>query len=112
MCKGGVAMNDLKCPRWLSKEAKKEWNRIVPLLKNVCILDIAGLSVYCNAYAKWIKLEERLKNEPETLFDNKGWRYINPLFTVSGMYKKQMDNYIRKFKIPNKNKKDGGVNVS
>jgi P27 family predicted phage terminase small subunit len=98
----GTGMYNLKCPNWLSKEAKKEWHRIVPTLKNVCALDMVALSIYCNSYARFVDATNKLKNEGDILIDDKGHRYINPLVNVVLAYGRTMDSYAKKFKISTK----------
>lgn len=48
-------------PMWLTSEAKKEWARIAPILKNMNILTAAdqiALAVYCQAYADYIEAQK------------------------------------------------------
>jgi P27 family predicted phage terminase small subunit len=49
------------CPSWLCKDAKKEWRRVVDELEAIGMLtkiDMASLSGYCQAYARWKQAEE------------------------------------------------------
>lgn len=44
-------------PEWLSDEARKEWDRVVPALERLGLLtevDGASLEVYCEAYALFV----------------------------------------------------------
>lgn len=51
------------CPDHLDAEARTEWHRIVPELITaglLCTVDTAALAMYCVAYSRWIKIEERI----------------------------------------------------
>lgn len=52
-------------PAWLiDKEAKKEWRRVVPQLKEngvVGNLDLANIAGYCNAYTQYRYYTEKIK---------------------------------------------------
>jgi len=54
----------LKAPKWLDKEAQKEFRRIVKILIEKEIagnLDLAILSIYCDAYSNYIKLTQAIQ---------------------------------------------------
>jgi P27 family predicted phage terminase small subunit len=47
-------------PKWLDKEAKAEWARVVPILtegKVLSLLDGGALERYCVAYSNWVKAQ-------------------------------------------------------
>ena len=49
------------CPRWLSKEAKREWKRVVPELERLGLLtvvDRAALAGYCESWAEYREARE------------------------------------------------------
>lgn len=51
------------CPKHLLPEARKEWRRITPELERyglVSKLDRSALSLYCQAWARWVWAEEQL----------------------------------------------------
>ncbi len=53
-----MAEKRVRCPSWLSKNAKKEWRRVVPELFDVGLatgLDQALLVAYCEEYATMIE---------------------------------------------------------
>ena len=56
-------------PNWLDDEAKREYKRIVPLLKELPIasLDYSLVNSYCSAYSDMVKASERLKEEPDII---------------------------------------------
>lgn len=52
------------CPRHLMPEARKEWRRITPELERYGLmskLDRSALSLYCQAWARWVWAEEQLQ---------------------------------------------------
>jgi len=52
------------CPRHLLPEARKEWKRITVELERyglISKLDRATLSLYCQAWARWVWAEEQLQ---------------------------------------------------
>ena len=54
-----------KCPKWLPREAKREWRRLAPWLESQGLLtqaDQAAFAGYCAAYARWHRFE-RLANK-------------------------------------------------
>ena len=66
-------------PNWLNKEAKLEWNRIVPELDGVGLLqrvDLAMISGYCQAWGLYI--------EAEKILQEKGRYYDIPKYTKEG----------------------------
>lgn len=57
-----------RCPAWLSKEAKREWRRIVPELEAMRVLtrvDGDALTAYSQTYARWRAAEEFLVQHGE-----------------------------------------------
>ena len=52
-------------PVWLvDKEARKEWRRVVPQLKEIGVvgnLDLANIAGYCNAYSQYRYYTEEIK---------------------------------------------------
>lgn len=47
-------------PKHLAKSALKEWRRITPILEELGLisgLDVAALSLYCQAYGRWVDLD-------------------------------------------------------
>jgi P27 family predicted phage terminase small subunit len=66
-------------PRWLSKEAKAEWKRIVPELLALGLLtlvDRTALACYCQAYAELV--------EATRLVDQEGRILEVPVFNKAG----------------------------
>jgi P27 family predicted phage terminase small subunit len=56
----------LSCPRWLNAEARKEWRRLLPMLKAERVVTAADRSVLaacCQSYARWMQAEEVLEEK-------------------------------------------------
>lgn len=91
------------CPAHLLPDAKKEWNRVTPLLKKLGIiseLDRAALAVYCQAYARWVQAEKKLKELGEKgLIDvtPSGYKQIGVWFQVSNRAVEQMNKALSEF---------------
>ena len=65
------------CPSWLPKEAKTEWNRIVPELDKLGLLtaiDRAALAAYCQA---WSDFREAVEGDSLRDRDTAAKRLIN-----------------------------------
>jgi len=71
-----IKSNFLKCPSYLSEEAKKEWRRIVKLYSEliepiITDLDISALEVYCNAVVRYRKAIQKVLETSE-VYTSKG----------------------------------------
>lgn len=75
-------------PRWLSKEAKKEYKRIVPLMQQLPIaaLDLASVTMYCDYFSKYKAASIAVEDEGRTIteLDAQGndKKKVNPEFTA------------------------------
>lgn len=68
-------------PEFLTKMARKEWRRMVPLLVEsnlLSMVDLASFSMYCQAYGRWMDAEAALKAEGSVVMDRFGFPKINP----------------------------------
>jgi P27 family predicted phage terminase small subunit len=55
---------DPECPDWLDDEAKAEWHRIIPDLREMGLLsraDRPALAAYCTAWSRWVHAEEQVR---------------------------------------------------
>lgn len=62
--------SDLKCPAWLTAEAKREWRRVTAELEALDMLqsvDQAALASYCMAWARWQAAEKIVSDEGQTV---------------------------------------------
>lgn len=73
----------LKPPKELSKEARKEWHRVVRLYRQLDAeiindLDMAMLSNYCENVAIYKAAQLAYRSEPLVYTDNNGKQFENP----------------------------------
>lgn len=72
----------LKCPNWVSKEAKKFWKEIVPHLEAVPGLvrriDRLALGMLCDALAHYIKAKREIEKKGITIKGASGSQISNP----------------------------------
>lgn len=77
-----------KPPSWLSKDAKAEYKRIVPLMDKLPIaaLDFASVAMYCDYFSKYKAASLAVETEGRTIieFDSQGnkKKKVNPEFTA------------------------------
>ena len=75
-----------KCPKSLSKAAKKEWRFIAPQLHRLGILtkiDGSALAMRCQAYCRWKDAEEKLAKMGLIIKTAKGNIIQNPLLGIA-----------------------------
>ena len=51
------------CPKWLTPDARKEWNRIVPELERMGLLTVvdgAALSAYCQEWGRYVDAQAQI----------------------------------------------------
>lgn len=70
-------------PNWLDATARKEYERIVPLLKELPIasLDLALVSAYCQAYSDYQRASVELASGETVTFTERGSK-VNPWHRV------------------------------
>lgn len=57
------------CPKWLDREAKRQWRRLIPqleLMKVLARVDRNALARYCQMWSRWKRAEEFLQNYGDT----------------------------------------------
>lgn len=75
-------------PNWLSKEAKTEYKRIVPLMSKLPIaaLDMASVVMYCDYYSKYKAASLCVEEQGRTIIELDGQgndkKKVNPEFTA------------------------------
>jgi P27 family predicted phage terminase small subunit len=90
------------CPPHLSMVAKAEWDRIAQVLYDMGILtlvDRAALAAYCQAYARWVEAEEKLKETPVMLKTPSGYVQQSPWLSVSNKQLELMGRYMAELGI-------------
>ncbi len=84
----------LKPPKWLiNSVAVKEYRRISGELAKLDLLgnlDTNALGNYCNAFAKYTEITEKLKDAPLIVTNSAGNEVENPLVNLQIKYSKEM----------------------
>jgi len=94
------AMKKPTCPAHLVGEARKEWNRMVKLLLALRLLteiDRAALAGYCQAWARWIEAEEKIRTDGMTIETDKGNLIQSPYVGIANQSMKQMRAFLIEF---------------
>ena len=74
-----------KCPKWLTKEAKAEWRRIVPELERmgmVTRIDLGVLAAYCQAFGEMEIAARTIEKEGRTRETSTGFLAVHPAVTA------------------------------
>lgn len=88
------------CPKHLVGEARKEWNRMAKQLFDLGLLtevDRAALAAYCQAWARWIEAEEKLRTNGMVVMTDKGYPVLSPYWSVANQSMKQMKSFLTEF---------------
>ena len=75
------AVDHVSAPEWLSENARKEWDRVMPILTERRILtdaDLGGLENYCCAIGTVREMEAHLQEHGHVLTDIEGKMKRNP----------------------------------
>ena len=87
----------LRCPRHLDAEARREWQRIAPLLKRAGVataVDRAFLAGYCVAWSAFVSADRAVQQYGEVLMSDKtGQAYASPYINLRAMALKQLHRY-------------------
>ena len=85
------------CPPHLSRPAQEEWDRLGPELARMGVLtlaDRAAFAAYCQAWARWVEAEERLKTLPAMVRTPNGHVQQNPWLAVANKQLELMGRYM------------------
>lgn len=88
------------CPSWLSREAKREWKRIVPELEQQSLLtriDRAALAAYCEAYAEWWEMEREIRKHGRIQVAESGYASPRPEVIMRDKALDRMRMYLKEF---------------
>ena len=86
-----------KIPDYLSKEARREWKRILPELEALGLLskiDLACLAAYCAAYGRWAEAEKHLKKHGPITISPNGYEQKSAWLTIADKALDQLRKYI------------------
>lgn len=90
-----------KCPHHLTPFAKREWNRITPLLLKLGLLsqlDMASIAAYCQVYDRWRKAETKVRRHGELIVINSmGYLQQNPWLNIANKSLDQMKVFYAEF---------------
>src|SRR5262245_12916129 len=84
------------CPPDLSKVARKEWRRIVPILEELQIvgrLDRAALSAYCESRARWREAERKIAETSLVIKTKSGNVIENPHHSIAKRERELMHTF-------------------
>lgn len=88
------------CPKWLDKEAKKEWRRLAKKMETMGILtevDMAAFAAYCQCYARWKEAEERITSTGLVIRTPSGYPQQIPYVSIAQGYLKTMSRFAEQF---------------
>ena len=90
-------------PSYLGTTAKREWARLVRVLKKyglITLLDKAALEAYCVSYGRWVDAEREIDkvgiNGLIQTYES-GAQAVSPLVTIASKYHAQMKGYLAEF---------------
>lgn len=81
------------CPEDLDDTAKKEWNRITPMLYKlgmIADIDLAVLVGYCYSFSQFVETAKKIKSTGFLLKGSKGDPVKNPLLAINAEARRQM----------------------
>ena len=87
-------------PEHLTEEARKEWDRIIPVMENMGVLSLdsrPSVASYCQAYSRWIEASADLRERGIILETDKGYRYSNPAVAVENKSMAMMLRFLVEF---------------
>lgn len=86
-----------RCPAHLGPVAAKEWRRLARPLHDMGVLSVtdrAALAAYCQAWARWVEAEERLKETPMLIRTPSGYAQQSPWLTIANKQLEIMGRYM------------------
>ena len=88
------------CPKWLDKEARKEWHRLAKKMEAIGILtevDMAAFAAYCQSYARCKQNEEFITEHGSLVRTPSGYWMAVPQVAMAQQYMKQMGKFATEF---------------
>lgn len=88
------------CPVHLIGEARSEWNRTGKrLLRSGLIsdLDTAAFAAYCQAWARWVEAEDKLRATGAVIKAPSGYPIQNPYLAIANKAIEQMKSFLTEF---------------
>ena len=89
------------CPEFLDEEARAEWFRTVPVLRQMGLLsdaDRSALAAYCTAYSRWVAAEKQVRQYGSVVLSpNKKFPMKSPYLTVADQAMETMRKFMVEF---------------
>ncbi|SDD88712.1 phage terminase small subunit P27 family [Ruegeria marina] len=86
-----------RCPAHLTPVAAKEWRRLAKPLYDMGVLSItdrAALAAYCQAWARWVEAEEKLRETPMLIRTPSGYAQQSPWLSIANKQMELMGRYM------------------
>lgn len=90
------------CPKHLTGEARREWNRMAKQLFELGLLtevDRAALAGYCQSWARWVQAEEEMRKPTFAMVTttDSGYPVVSPWMGIANQAMKQMLRFLTEF---------------
>jgi P27 family predicted phage terminase small subunit len=85
-----------ECPEHLDGEARKEWDRLAPMLSDSGVLtqaDRGTLATYCQIWARWVDAETKAKEQGLLVQTPQGAAIQNPYVGIANTAAKLLRGY-------------------
>ena len=105
---------DLRCPKHLLPEARKEWKRLAPILMHMGLLtaaDAVPFEGYCTAYARWLEAQEEITRHGSIYKDNEGRIRPNPYIAIANQQMREIKSFAAEFGLTPSNRSAMLANV-
>ena|SRR5271170_397968 len=113
-----------RCPPYLDENAKKEWQRLVPILRRMKVLteaDYMALAGLCQAYSTMVKAQAKLTESGLLYKSQSGYLQQSPLLSIVNASVDQIVKLCREFgltpasrtrlQIPDRPREEAGDDV-
>lgn len=93
-------VKNLRAPSFLSREAKKEWKRVVMELARLDLvsdLDVMALAAYCNAFSTWIDAMKQIREHGTLVRSPNGYPMPSPYVKIQRDAQDEMMKWLREF---------------
>lgn len=88
------------CPKHLDPIARREWRRIARELAIVGLisnLDRSALAAYCDAFSRWVRASEQIREYGMVLRSPNGYPIVSPYVSVLNKSLEQMRVFLTEF---------------
>ena len=105
---------ELRCPKHLLPEAKREWKRLAPILMQMGLLtaaDAVPFEAYCTAYARWREAQAEITRHGSIYKDNDGRIRPNPYIAIDNQQMREIRSFAAEFGLTPSNRSAMIANV-